>query len=85
MFCCVCFFFQIESKMITVTYDDKNDTQPHSKKTSQLSGMTKTDKGDDKAYNQLLSCCQYDKTYILIADGLMNAVQVWFLLFLWVI
>ena len=46
---------------------------------------TTIDKGDDKAYNQLLSCCQYDKTYILNADSLMNAVQVWFLLFLWVI
>lgn len=51
-----------ESKMITVTYDDKKITLDQIQKSIASVGYdSEKYKGDDKAYSELPGCCQYDR------------------------
>lgn len=55
-------FWNKETKVLTVTYDTKKITNDEiQKKVAAVGYDTPKYRGDDKAYNELDACCQYDR------------------------
>ena len=51
-----------DTKVLTITYDDaKTTSDAIQKKIASVGYDTEKYKGDDKAYNSLDACCQYDR------------------------
>ena len=54
--------WNVESKIMTVSYDEKKITLDQIQKNIASVGYDNEKyKGDDKAYNELAGCCQYDR------------------------
>lgn len=54
--------WNVDSKIMTIAYDDKTITLDQIQKNIASVGYDNNKyKGDDKAYDELHSCCQYDR------------------------